>query len=174
MRLDDFAADRQAQSKAGWFRRHEWLEQPLRYLGRNSRTGVAHLDLHRANHGVRRNRKFAPLAVLHRLHRIAHQIDDHLSDLHSVDRRGANCIIKSNCRCHLLMPRADETKSHRFLDNGVEFLRPPLRAALCHVVAQPANDFARACCLLADAIDDLPARPRSHPPAASIRPSAPA
>jgi hypothetical protein len=85
MRLHDLSADRQPKPQPGWLRRNERLEQPCSDFRGDPRTGVADSDFHRPISRPRRDHQLALFARFHRLHRIAHQVDDDLADLDPVE-----------------------------------------------------------------------------------------
>src|SRR5437868_12171569 len=87
MRLDDRAANRQAETHAVRFCRDERLEEVIGYCFGNAWPAVENRDLDGLIvEQCRPYLEFAPSIPGHRLDRVAHQIDEDLLDLHPVGK----------------------------------------------------------------------------------------
>src|SRR5450631_541986 len=99
MGLDDRLADRKPNTHAGFLGGHERFEEPWQKLLRHAMTCVGYHDF---DHGVcperRHDKKLAPDAFLHYFERITEKIDEHLLDLHRVDKHICNrgCDLKAD------------------------------------------------------------------------------
>src|SRR5262245_34696892 len=100
VRFDDGAADRQAHTQTGRFGGEERVEDVVDERRRQARPGVAyrHLDLVVPDGDGANVELTAPLHLAHRIHRVAHEIEDHLLDLDAVgdQRREPRIGVYSN------------------------------------------------------------------------------
>src|SRR5215469_8324915 len=96
MSFDDLAADRQTETHAGRLTFHKGLEKPFGYVRRDARASVSNRDLHHFpfRHSSRPNYKLAPLDLLHRFDGIAHEVENHLLNLHMIHEYGRQSMIE--------------------------------------------------------------------------------
>src|SRR5689334_11590003 len=95
MRFDDLAADRQAEPHALRLGRDEGLEQPRRHLRLDAGAGIGDpRERHAVLAAPCRQNKLPTFAGLHRLYRVAHQVQYHLLDLYTVDEDGWKRVVE--------------------------------------------------------------------------------
>src|SRR5579875_1546549 len=145
MGFDDGAANRQSHAHALRFGCDKGLEQPLGNFGGDAGAGVDHPDFHRAA-GVQRGSdlEFALLAALHRLDRIADQIDEDLLQLDFVDRHRRQLRGDLQSHSDAAVAHANQSKGAGFFDQLADRLDAPFAFAFAHKFTQSAHDFHRA------------------------------
>ena len=80
----------------------------------------------------------------HRLDGVAHQVEQHLLDLHLVGQHQVGARIELEAHPHAVLLGADQRQRARLLDQLGEALDPPLGFAARDEIAQPADDLAGA------------------------------
>ena len=89
----------------------------------------------------------------HRLHRVAHQVDQHLLDLDAVGDDAVAGRVERESQLQALLARADQSQRRRLLDQLGDALDAPFGLAAQHEVAQAADDLAGADRLLGGAVE---------------------
>ncbi len=93
---------------------------------------------------------------LHRLDRIAHQVQHHLLNLDLVDEHESGAAIEAKRDAHAGFLDPDQRQRARLLDQLREAFDVPLGIAAGHELAHPADDLARAQSLVGRAFDGVP------------------
>src|SRR4051812_40380300 len=145
MALDDGARDRQADTHAIALGRYEGLKQLLGDFRRNARAFVGNVDFHNVVlTRARCDQQFRTRGVLHRLDRIADQVQKHLLDLHLVDKDEIMFRIDPESHPDPALLRTHQRERTRLLDQFLDALDAPLAFAMRNEVAQAADDLAGA------------------------------
>src|SRR5215510_9087222 len=145
MRLDDGARDRQADPHAMPLGGEERLEQLRSRLFRNAVSGVGHADGdHAVLAGSGGHDELAPGRLLHGLDRVAHEVEQHLLDLHLVGEHKLDRRIELELDAYAVILRADQGQGAGLLDQLAEILDAALGLAAGDEIAQPADDLPGA------------------------------
>ena len=127
MRLDDAFGDRQSDAHARGLGGDEGLKQAIGNLLGDARAGVGDADLdHIAVNGLGRHQQFSPLAVMHGLDGVAHEIEQHLLDLNLVHQHRVGVALEAEQGLDPLVLGADQGQRARFFDQLADILGPLL------------------------------------------------
>ena len=74
--------------------------------------------------------------LLHRFDGVAHQVEQHLLDLHLVGEHEVDARIELEAHAHAVLLGADQRQRARLLDELVDALDPPLALAARDEIAQ--------------------------------------
>ncbi len=141
MRLDDAPRDGKAYAHAAGFGGDERLEEPLGDFLRNTGPGVGHL--HRDEAAVRRgaDRQFLALALAHRFAGVAHQVGEHLLDLHAISKNEIGAGVELEHDPNPLLARSDQRQRAGLLDQLSDVLARLLGLAAHDKLAQMPDDL---------------------------------
>ena len=136
MGLDDSSRNRQPYAHAMAFRRHEGLKQLRADLRRDPRSGIGDADFGHAVLGGRcRNNQFADGFVLHRLDRVANEVEQNLLNLNLVRQHIVEPRSEGKTYAHALVLGADQRQRARFFDKLLDVLDAPFALAAGHEIA---------------------------------------
>src|SRR4029077_8605996 len=145
MVFDDGARNRQPDAHSQSLGRDEGLEQLGGNLRRDAEAAVGDADFEQvAIACAARDQQLAPRRLLHRLDRVADEVEQDLLDLHLVDQDEIVDGIDLEAHANAMLLGADEGKRACFLDQFLDALDAPFALAARDEVAQAANDLAGA------------------------------
>src|SRR5262245_53932079 len=156
VRLDNGAADRQADAHAVALVGDKGLEELRHQFRRDPGPRVGHTD---GDHGVVAgcggNDELASLRRRHRLDRIAQQIQQNLLDLHLVDEDEIDGGIELKPHTHPLILGPDQRQGAGLLNELLDAFDPTLAVAPPDEFAQATDDLSRAQRLIAGLVHGI-------------------
>src|SRR5260221_2659761 len=143
--LDNGAADRQADTHAVALVGDKGLEELRHQFRRDPGAGVGHADGdHIVVAGCGGNDEFASLRRLHGLDRISQQVEQHLLNLHLVDKDEIDGRVELKPDTNALILGSDQRQGARFLNEPFDAFHPTLAIAPSHEFAQATDDLTCA------------------------------
>src|SRR6516162_2531288 len=150
VRLDNGAADRQADTHSLALVGDKGLEELRHQFRRDPGSGVAHADDdHVVVAGCRGDNKLATLRGFHGLDGIAQQVQQHLLDLHLVDQNEIDGRVELKPDTHALILGSDQRQGAGLLNEFPDAFHPTLAVATPHEFAQATDNLSRAQSLIA-------------------------
>jgi len=154
--LYDRARDRQAKPHAFLLGTEERIEELSQVLGRDAMTAIAHRDGDVAHNHLDRHHDCAPVLrkIGDRIHRVEHQVDQHLLDLCLVTEDDGRRCRGAESRVSLPAPRFGAQESRDIGHRRIEVEHVALGLVPRKQRAQPADHVAGTHVVAPDARDD--------------------
>src|SRR5262249_38297840 len=143
--LDNGAADRQADTHAVALVGDKGLEKLRHQVRRDPGPSVGHPDGdHLVVAGCGGNKEFASLRRLHGLDRISQQVQQHLLNLHLVDKDEIDGGVELKPDTDALILGSDQRQGAGLLNELLDAFDPTLTVAPPYEFAQATDDLTRA------------------------------
>src|SRR6516162_900837 len=156
VRLDNGAADRQADTHSLALVGDKGLEELRHQFRRDPGSGIGHADGdHIVVGGCGGDDELASLRRLHGLDRISQQIEQHLLNLHLVDKDRIDGWVELKPHTNVLILGSDQRQGARFLNEPFDAFHPTLAVAPTHEFAQATDDLPRAQSLIAGLVQSI-------------------
>src|SRR6516225_7848674 len=162
MGLDNGAADRQADTHAVSLVGNKGLEELRHQFRRDPGSRVGHADGdHIVVAGCGGNDEFASLRRFHGLDGVSQRIEQHLLNLHLVDKDEIDGRVELKPHTNALILGSDQRQGARFLNEPFDAFHPTLAVTPRHEFAQATDDLPRAQSLIARLVHGIAQQARA-------------
>ncbi len=160
--FDNGAADRQTDTHAVALVGDKGLEQLRHQLRRDSGPGIGHADEdHIVVAGCRGNNELASLRRLHGLDSISQQIQQHLLNLHLVDKDEIDGRVELKPETHTLILGSNQRQGAGLLNELLDAFHLTVAVAPSDEFAQATDDLSRAQSLIAGLVHGIAQQARA-------------